>query len=152
MRTMSGAWVSITALLAASVCAQEPAEGDAAADPAASAETIELDPNAPPSTRPGCLSIRRVRNFSGLSNELVYVEEAGNSHFLLTMFRSCLGLRNARTIAIENHRDRVCSDSQAEITFRGVGGRRESCQIRTVEAVEDRDAARALAELRAPGR
>ena len=71
MRTISGSWVSIAALFAVSVCAQEAAEDEAAADPAASAQTIELDPNAPPSTRPGCLSIRRVRNFSGLSNELV---------------------------------------------------------------------------------
>ena len=151
MRIMNGTLLSLVVLVAASVSAQEGAESEDAAEVAGEAEDIVLDPNAPPSAEAGCFSIRRVRNFSGLDNEYLYVEQTGGSHYLLTMFRSCLGLRNAQAIAIESHQDRVCSNSQADVTFRGVGGRRESCGIRTVEEVEDRDAARTLVEMRTAG-
>ena len=56
-------------------------------------------------------------------------------HYILTMDRRCLGLRNAQEIAIENHRDRVCSNSQATVSYRGVGGRRDTCGIRTIEKI-----------------
>ena len=151
MKTISATLLWITAFVAVSVCAQEGTDGGEAADPATAAEEISLDPNAPPPAEPGCFSVRRVRKFSGLHNQSLYLEGSGNSHFLLTMFRSCLGLRNAQAIAIESHQDRVCSNSQADVTFRGVGGRRESCGIRTVEEVEDRDAARTLVEMRTAG-
>jgi hypothetical protein len=135
--------------VAVAVFAQEVEESDELTDIASEAEEVVIDPNAPPSTERGCFSIRRVRDFSSLGDEYLYVQEAGNAHFLLTMFPSCFGLRNARAIAIENHQDRVCSNSQADVTFRGVGGRRESCLILAVEEVEDRDAARTLFEMRA---
>lgn len=151
MRNTIGTLLLTTAFAAGSVCAQQAEESEEAADVAGEAEEVALDPNAPPSAEPACFSNRRVRNFSGLHNEYLYLEEAGGSHYLLTMFRSCLGLRNAQTIAIESVQDRICSNSQAEVTFRGVGGRRESCLIRTVEEVEDRDAARALVEIRTAG-
>ena len=151
MKKISATLLPIMALFAVSVSAQEGTEGGEATDPATAAEEVVLDPNPPPSAEPGCFSIRRVRNFDGLHNEYLYLEEAGGSHYLVTMFRSCLGLRNAQAIAIDSHQDRVCSNSQADVTFRGVGGRRESCLIRTVEEVEDKDAARALVESRTAG-
>lgn len=151
MKNISATLLSVMAFFAVSVCAQEGTEGGEASDSADAAEEVALDPNAPPSAEPGCFSIRRVRNFDGLHNQYLYVEESGGSHYLLTMFRSCTGLRNAQAIAIESHRDRVCSNDQADVTFRGIGGRRESCLIRTVEEVEDKDAARALVESRTAG-
>ncbi len=129
--------------------AQDEAENEAGENVAASeVEEVEIDPNAPPSTEPGCFSVRRIRNFSGLSDEALYVDGGGDNHFLVTMHRRCSGLRNAQGIAIDHHMDRVCSNSQASVTYRGVGGRLDSCGIRTVEAVEDRAAARAIAEVR----
>ncbi len=129
--------------------AQDEAENEAGENVAASeVEEVEIDPNAPPSTEPGCFSVRGIRNFSPLSDEALYVDGGRGNHFLLTMDRSCFGLRNAQGIAIDNHMDRVCSNSQARVTYRGVGRSVESCRIRTVEAVEDRAAARTIAEAR----
>jgi hypothetical protein len=132
-----------------SAWAQDEAENEVGEDAAASeVEEVEIDPNAPPSTEPGCFSVRRIRNFSGLSDEALYVDGGGGNHFLLTMDRGCFSLRNAQGIAIDNHTDRVCSNSQARVTYRGVGRSLESCRIRNVEAVEDRAAARTIAEAR----
>lgn len=139
----------IIALVAGSVCAQEGAEGDGAADTAAGeAEEVVLDPNTPPSTAPACFSVRGVRNFSALHNQYIYVQGRRDQHYLLTMERSCLGLRSSEGIEIENHTDRVCSNSQAGVSYRASGGRLETCYIRQVEAVEDRAAARIIVESR----
>jgi|TARA_B110000116_G_C16772015_1_gene553832 hypothetical protein len=113
---------------------------------------IEIDANAPPLTEAGCFSIRGIHNFSSLHDQYLYVEGRGNSHYILTMDRRCLGLRNAREIAIENHRDRVCSNSQARVSYRGVGGRMDTCGIRIIEKLEDKNAARTLMEIRTLGK
>ena len=113
------------------------------------AEEVVLDPNVPQSTRSACFSVRRINSFSAFHDEYIYIQERGSRHYLLTMHRGCFGLRSARDIAIRNHTDRVCSNSQAEVSYRGPGSRLEKCFIRTVEAVEDRAAARTLVESRA---
>lgn len=64
------------------------------------------------------------------------------------MNRVCLGLRNAQAVAIQNHRDRVCSNSQASVSYRGVGGRMEICDIKTIEKLEDEKAVRTLVNIR----
>jgi len=148
MSRIYGALSLIATIVAASVYAQDGAEGDAAGAAASEVEEVALDPNAPPATEPACFSARGVRNFSALHNQYVYVQGRGDEHFLLTMERSCFGLRSAEGIAIENHTDRVCSNSQAGVTYRGSGGRLDTCYISEVEAVEDRDAARAIVESR----
>ncbi len=150
MNKVNGSFIfTVVTMFAMSAWAQDESESEAAVDAAASeAEEIEIDPNARPSAKPGCFSVRRVRNFSPLSDEALYVDGGGGTHLLLTMDRNCFGLRNAQGIAIDNHMDRVCSNSQARITYRGVGRSLESCRIRTVEAVEDRAAARTIAEAR----
>ncbi len=150
MNKVNGSFIfTAVTMFAMSAWAQDEPESEARADAAANeAEEVEIDPNAPPSAEPGCFSVRRIRNFSPLSDVALYVDGGGGNHFLLTMDRSCFGLRNAQGIAIDNHTDRVCSNSQARVTYRGVGRSLESCRIRTVEAVEDREAARTIAELR----
>ena len=150
MNKVNGSFIfTAVTMFAMSAWAQDESANEAGANAAASeAEEVEIDPNAPPSAEPGCFSVRRIRNFSPLSDEAVYVDGGGSNHFLLTMDRGCFGLRNAQGIAIDNHMDRVCSNSQARVTFRGVGRSLESCRIRTVEAVEDRTAARTIAEAR----
>lgn len=136
-------------MFAMSAWAQDESESEAAVDAAISeAEEIKIDPNARPSAEPGCFSVRRVRDFSPLSDKALYVDGGGSNHFLLTMNPGCLGLRSADGIVIDNHTDRVCSNSQARVTYRGIGRSLESCRIRTVEAVEDRAAARTIAEAR----
>ena len=112
-------------------------------------EEVVLDPSIPRPIRSACFSVRRINSFSAFHDEYVYIQDRGRQHYLLTMHRGCFGLRSARDIAIQNHADRVCSNSQAGISYRGPGGRLEKCFIRAVEAVEDRAAARSLVESRA---
>ncbi len=150
MNKVNGSFIfTAVTMFAMSAWAQDESESEAAVDAAISeAEEIKIDPNARPSAEPGCFSVRRVRDFSPLSDKALYVDGGGSNHFLLTMNPGCFGLRNADGIVIDNHTDRVCSNSQARVTYRGIGRSLESCRIRTVEAVEDRAAARTIAEAR----
>ncbi len=102
---------------------------------------------ATPPPEPACFNVRDINNFDAFEDNFVYVEGRRNQHFLLTMQRSCFGLRQARGIAISNQINRVCSNSFAEITYRDFNTVMR-CRIREVEAVVDKEAARALAERR----
>ena len=109
---------------------------------------LEVDAaDAPPSAEPACFNVRAVRDFSGLSNQYIYVEEAGDNHFLLTMELGCFGLRNAIGIAISNRMSRVCSNDFARVTYRDFG-RLQQCRILEVEKVQSKEAAKELVELR----
>ncbi len=107
---------------------------------------VEID-EAAPVAEEACFDVRSIRNFDGLDDEYVYVQGRGSEHFLLTMDRSCFGLRNAIGIAISNEISRVCSNSFARITYRELG-RLETCRIREVASVEDKAAAEAIVESR----
>jgi hypothetical protein len=67
---------------------------------------------------------------------------------LLTVFPGCIGLESAIGITIESRLSRVCSNSSADIGYRGVSGRHETCPIQKVEAVPSEADARRIAELR----
>jgi hypothetical protein len=109
----------------------------------------EVDINAqPPAAEAACFNARTVRNFDGLDDEHVYVEGPNDEHYLLTMSQRCLGLRTAESIVISNPSSRICSNSLAELTYVGTGGRAETCWITRVEQVESRAGAAELAELR----
>jgi len=111
-------------------------------------EDVAISPDSLPSAEPACFNVRTIRNFSALHDEYIYVQGRRDQHFLLTMDRACFGLRNAEGIGISNAVSRVCSNSLAEVTYRGIGNALDTCWIRAVEAVEDRTAAAALVEIR----
>jgi hypothetical protein len=136
---LTGAFLVTTALSAA---AQD--ERDAPRE-------VDIDGAEPPAEE-SCFYVREVRNFDALDDRYIYVEGTGGDHFLLTMFGVCPGLEGAFGIAISNQLDRVCSIDNAKVTYRGLG-RLETCNIRKVEAVEDKAAAEALtaARLKADG-
>ena len=106
----------------------------------------EISTDAPP-PEPACFNVRDINNFDPLDDSFVYISGSRNQHYLLTMQRSCFGLRNARGIGISNHLNRVCSNAFGEISYRDFD-RVVTCGIRQIEAVADKDAARALAERR----
>jgi len=109
---------------------------------------LEVDAaDAPPTAEPGCFNVRAVRDFTGLSNQYIYVQEARDNHFLLTMELGCFGLRNAIGIAISNRMSRVCSNDFAQVTYRDMG-RPQRCRILEVEKVASEAAAEELVELR----
>ncbi len=98
MNKVHGSFIfAAVTMFAMSAWAQDESGTDAAAS---EVEEVVIDVNAPPSTEPGCFSVRRIRNFSGLSDEALYVDGGGGNHFLLTMDRNCFGLRSAEDIVI----------------------------------------------------
>ena len=100
-----------------------------------------------PATERVCINIRAIRTFDAFTDQHVYVR-AGSDHYLMTMRNRCHDLRDAMGIAIKDATSRVCSDGFGEIIYRNrMGGQRfESCRIQTIEKVESKDEARAIAE------
>ena len=109
----------------------------------------EIDVDAiPAAAEEACFLVRNIRDFDPLTDEFVLLEGRRDESYLLTMFPGCFGLRNAHGIAIESDLSRVCSNSGADIRYRGLSGRGETCPIRAVEAVEDEAAAAELVRQR----
>ncbi|HEY5623255.1 MAG TPA: DUF6491 family protein [Gammaproteobacteria bacterium] len=101
---------------------------------------------APP-PEPACFNVRDIDSFSPLSDRFVWIEARRDEGYLLTIDRACFGLRSAQDIAISNHMNRVCANSQAKITFVDFG-QVEECVIRTIETVSDRATAEMIVERR----
>jgi len=94
-----------------------------------------------------CFQIRQINNWSAIDRKHIYLEEAGNDQFLLTMFSACPGLQYAQVIGLSDRMGRVCPNDFGRITYRD-GGVRTSCGIDNVERVESKEAAVALVESR----
>jgi Family of unknown function (DUF6491) len=147
------------ALLLAAAPAASFAQGDGdgalpedASDSAREPREVDIDAGGEPPAEEACFNVREVRNFTALDDRFVYIEGARDEHYLLTMAGVCIGLEDSFQIAISNELSRVCSIDFGKITYRGLGGRAETCSIREVEAVEDRAAAEQLVESRKRGR
>ena len=112
--------------------------GTALADEHASDEATEE------SSEKICISSNLVRNFDGLDDQHVFVEERSKNYYLLTMRQRCSGLRNAQAIGLKDTTSRICSGGFGEIVFRerGIGPNR--CRIEKIERVENKDDARAI--------
>ena len=72
-----------------------------AQDGANDTRTIDIEGGAPPAEE-ACFNVREARNFSALDDRFVYLEGARDEHFVLTVFRGCLGLEDSNQIAISN--------------------------------------------------
>lgn len=95
-----------------------------------------------------CVNSRTIRNFDAFTDEHIYVEDRGSTHYLFTMRARCVGLRNSLGIAIKDTTSRVCSKGFGEVVYRDNRNRATSCRIDTIEAVESKDDAKALVEQR----
>ena len=91
-----------------------------------------------------CINSNLVRNFSGLTDQHVFVEERSKQYYLLTMRHRCTGLRHAQTIGFKDTTSRICSGGFGDVVFRerGIGPNR--CRIDMIERVENKDEARAI--------
>ncbi len=107
-------------------------------------EPISMD--APP-PEPACFSVRDINNFKPISNQFLLIEGRRDNRYLLTLGRACFGIRSADNIAISNHTDRVCANSQAKVTYARFG-EVEECMINQIETVADRETAEIIAERR----
>jgi hypothetical protein len=111
-----------------------------------SAEQIEIDATRP-FAEEACFIVREVRDFDPMSDGFIFLEGRRDENYLLTMFPGCIGLRGARGIGISSAMSRVCSNSGAEVRYRGLG-QSQTCPIVAVEAVESKADAEALVEQR----
>jgi hypothetical protein len=93
-----------------------------------------------------CVNKRQISSFDAIDDQHVYIRASGKRHFLFTMQRHCLGLRNANAIGIKETMSRVCSDGFGEIVYRDMSRRMESCYIRNIETVASKDDAKGLVE------
>ena len=91
-----------------------------------------------------CIRSNLVRNFDGLTDEYLFVEERSKKYYLLTLRPRCTGLRHARGIALKDTTSRICSGGFGEVIVRerGIGPR--TCRIEKIESVENKDEARAI--------
>ena len=94
-----------------------------------------------------CVTVRNITSFDPIDDRHIYIKARGErKHFLFTMHGGCIGLRGAQTIAVKDTMSSVCSISFGEVVYRQMGRGLESCRIRTIEAVSDKDDARGLVE------
>lgn len=99
-----------------------------------------------------CLSDYQVTSFSPVGDSHLYVEGIGKHQYLLTMERNCFGLQSANTIGFPDRVGRICGKGADRIIYRDVTRQPASCRILDIEAVQDRDDARQLAEAREKAR
>ena len=91
-----------------------------------------------------CIQSNLIRNFDGLSDDYLFVEQRQKEYFLLTMQFRCSGLRFAQGIALKDTTSRICSGGFGEVIFRERGFGPKTCRIEKIERVENKDEARAI--------
>ena len=100
-----------------------------------------------PTSKDDCFNIRQITSWDAIDRDHVYLKEGVSSHYLVTLFSSCPGLRSANAIALSNQMGRVCPRDFGRITFRDAG-MRSSCRIDNIEKVESKDVAVSMATAR----
>ena len=103
-------------------------------------------------SQPVCFSDYDIRSFNPVDDEFIYVEGRGDSHYLFTMQRGCIGLRSANVIGIPDQPGRICANSLDDIIYRDIARGQSSCRILDIERVNSREEARELAEARKKAR
>ena len=91
-----------------------------------------------------CIHSNQIRNFDGLDDQHVFVEERSKNYYLLTMRHRCNGLRHAQAIGFKDATIRICSGGFGEVVFRERGIGPNTCRIEMIERVENKDEARAF--------
>jgi hypothetical protein len=95
-----------------------------------------------------CFDISRVQDISVLSDQHVYVRTIGGNHYLLTMEQTCDNLQRSALsegVRVQPYGRRVCPNDGSHLIYNWFG-RESVCPIQTIDAVEDRQEARAIAE------
>lgn len=95
-----------------------------------------------------CFDITRAQDINVMTDEHVYVRTIGGNQYLLTMAQTCRNLqRSYRSgdVRIQPFGRRVCPNDGSHLLYNW-SGRESVCPILTIDAVEDREEARAIAE------
>jgi hypothetical protein len=98
-----------------------------------------------------CLHAGLMRNFRALSSQHILFQYDSKTFYLMTMKRSCFGLRDTFRM-YPGGSGQACSNRNDEIMYEDKAGGRESCAVDTIDYVESRDAAKALIKERKEAR
>lgn len=90
-----------------------------------------------------CLYASTMRDFSVLSSSHILIKYDRKNYYLMTMKRSCFGLRNTSRM-YPSRSSKVCGGRRDEISFEDKLGGVETCMVDNIDHVESRDAAKAL--------
>ena len=90
-----------------------------------------------------CFDASMVESFDSLRPRYVYVNVAGEAHYLLTLAEDCVNLANAMNISIHSRFQQVCSHSEGSLIYSALG-RSDHCRIANIQKVRDKAAAEAL--------
>ena len=115
---------------------------------AGAAAAQEADPQAEPDAAETCISISRAEDIAALSDQHVYVGTIGGNHYLLTLTQVCPNLlRSSRSggLRFQPFGRQVCPNDGSHVRFDWFD-RETICPIATIEQVENRAEARAIAE------
>jgi hypothetical protein len=111
-----------------------------------STQSVDSSRSEKPATE-ACFDVNVVRTFSPLDMRFVYVRVRSDEHYLLTLDTIYPDLPFATGIRIAGSFNRVCSTSEAELTYASSTGPK-TCRILSVEAVASKEAAEKLAKER----
>lgn len=140
-------WITAFAFAPLSFGIAQPSSESAAEAPITEIRNIDAA-DAVPTAEGACFRSSEIRDFDAPSDRFVLLETIRREIFLLTMFEGCFGLRSTVEIALLSDLDRVCSNSNASVRYRGSHGAHETCPIVGVESVEDKPSGRRIIELR----
>ena len=101
------------------------------------------------STDKVCVSVRTIDSFASISDREIFVTARTKDSYVFTVMGVCQGLRSANAIAVADSMGRICSDGFGRVVFRDMG-RKQSCRVKSIDAVAGLDEAKALAESRKP--
>ena len=97
-----------------------------------------------------CVSVRTIDSFASISNKEIFVTARTNDSYVFTVSGVCQGLRSANAIGVADSMGRICGDGFGSVVFRDMG-RKQSCRVKSIDAVANLDEAKALAASRKPG-
>ncbi|MEE9380411.1 MAG: DUF6491 family protein [Hyphomonadaceae bacterium] len=93
----------------------------------------------------GCLRASQIRGFSAIdSRHVVVTESPGEEHFLITTTGGCIDLKHTNDLAIKSQSSFCVRKHDRILTPEFGNDRVDTCFIRTIERVENKEAAEAL--------
>lgn len=95
-----------------------------------------------------CFNRREINMIRALDDQHAFVKLGATRHYMLTLDKTCTGLKIARQIAVSEGINRVCGDGFTLLSFETPVVGQMRCRIEVVDSVADIEAAMALIESR----
>jgi hypothetical protein len=94
--------------------------------------------------------VRTIDSFASISDREIFVTARTNDSYVFTVMGVCQGLRSANAIGVADSMGRICGDGFGRVVFQDMG-RKQSCRVKSIDAVANLDEAKALAASRKAG-